>query len=75
MTFTVTARGVLAGRIPGGATGVTLPDEEATVGALLDHLGLTKTSCVVVVNGTAARAVQRLHDGDRVHLYPQQAGG
>jgi sulfur carrier protein ThiS len=66
---------MLADRIPGGTMGVTLTDEEATVSALLDHLGLTRTSCVVVVNGTAARAAQRLHDGDRVQLYPQQAGG
>ncbi|HEX5997127.1 MAG TPA: MoaD/ThiS family protein [Jiangellales bacterium] len=74
MHLTVTARGALADRIPGGA-GVTLTGTEATVGALLDHLGLARSSCVVVVNGTAANAMARLRDGDRVQLYPQQAGG
>jgi sulfur carrier protein ThiS len=75
VTLTVSARGTLADRIPGGRMTVTLNDEDATVSQLLDHLGLVRSSCVVVVNGAVAKAAQRLSDGDQVHLYPQQAGG
>lgn len=72
---TVSARGALARQIPGGATAVALPDAEASVGTLLDQLGVARSSCIAVVNGTAAGPATRLRDGDRVQLYPQQAGG
>lgn len=63
MTLTVTARGMFANRTAGGTMGVTLPDEEATVRRLLEHLWLASSSCVVVLSGTAAS--QRMRDGDR----------
>jgi sulfur carrier protein ThiS len=61
-------------RITGGQP-VTLP-EGATVGTLLDSLGIPKGGIwVVAINGVAAEHDHHLEDGDVVKLIPPIAGG
>jgi sulfur carrier protein ThiS len=71
IAVTVTAKGVLAERLPAAGR---LPDG-ATVRMLLAAVGLPAGPCVPVVNGVAARATTGLRDGDRVQVYPPSAGG
>ena len=74
MQVTVTARGRLAPGPAGGTRTVTLADG-ACADDLLAACGVDPRSCVVVVNGAAAGRSAPLRDGDRVQLYPAQAGG
>lgn len=64
----VTAASLVDGRM------VELP-EGASVGALASTLGLAPASAVFVVNGVAARAGQKLREGDRVQAFPATSGG
>ena len=47
----------------------------ASAADLLDACSIDPRACVVVVNGMAATRATLLKDGDRVRLYPVQAGG
>ena len=47
----------------------------ASAADLLDACSIDPRACVVVVNGMAATRRTQLRDGDRVRLYPVQAGG
>jgi sulfur carrier protein ThiS len=49
--------------------------EGASAAELLAACTIDPSRCVVVVNGVAATRSTRLRDGDRVRLYPAQAGG
>lgn len=74
MQVTLTRRGALArGRDASDET-VTL-DEGARASDLLATCGVDPRTCIVVVNGAAVVRHTRLGDGDRVQLYPAQAGG
>lgn len=54
---------------------VTL-DEGATVGTLLDRLGVpSEVVKLAFVNGVHATAETALEDGDRVGVFPPVAGG
>ncbi len=54
---------------------VDLPDN-ATVGDLVDHLGIRENEVkIVYVNGRARAAVYRLSDGDEVGIFPPVGGG
>jgi sulfur carrier protein ThiS len=57
---------------PSGAD-VELPDE-ATVDDLIPP-NLLRASCLVVVNGRVVGRGSAVHDGDRVELFGQAAGG
>ena len=51
-------------------------EEGATVGTLLDRLGVpTEVVKLVFVNGVHATGRTALHDGDRVGVFPPVAGG
>jgi len=67
------ARQVTVASLEDGGT-VELP-EDASVGALASALGLAPASVVFVVNGVAARAGQRLREGNRVQVFPVASGG
>ena len=60
------ARGQATIEMPGGAT----------VGHLLDHLGIVRRVQLITINGEAEtdRACP-LHDGDTVHIFPFVVGG
>ena len=65
---------------PAGLGSVRTNEEtELTDGAsaadLLNVCSIDPRACVVVVNGMAATRRTQLRDGDRVLLYPVQAGG
>lgn len=53
---------------------VSLP-EGASTADLLAACGLDPRRCVAVVNGVAVPRAVALAEGDRVQLYPNQAGG
>jgi len=71
---TVTLKGALADRLPGGRGEVEVP-EGAPVEAILDALGLPQAPCVYVVDGAPRTRGAPLADGDRVVVHPPQAGG
>ncbi len=51
-------------------------EEGATVGSLLDRLGIPPGVVkLVFVNGVHATGRTALHDGDRVGVFPPVAGG
>ena len=74
MRVDVTLKGALAGQVDGGRASVDLSDG-ATVEAVLAALGLPVVHGVWVVNGQPVRRGSLLADGDRVVVYPPQAGG
>lgn len=74
MHVDVTLKGSLADHLPGGRADVDVA-ERAPVHAVLAALGLPPVHCVYVVNGHAVRKDAALTDGDRVVVYPPQAGG
>jgi sulfur carrier protein ThiS len=48
----------------------------ATVGHLLDHLGIVRRVHLITINGEPESDRARpLHDGDRVHIFPFVVGG
>jgi sulfur carrier protein ThiS len=54
---------------------IELPGE-ASVGHLLDHLGIVGRVQLITVNGEAETDRTRLlEDGDRVHIFPFVVGG
>ncbi|HSR22108.1 MAG TPA: MoaD/ThiS family protein [Candidatus Eisenbacteria bacterium] len=72
--MTLTRRGALAhGHDPSGES-VTLA-EGARAADLLAACGVDPRTCIVVVNGAAVVRQARLGEGDRVQIYPAQAGG
>jgi sulfur carrier protein ThiS len=74
MRVTVTRKGALAGgRAPYHET-LTLA-AGARTGDLLEACAIDPRTCILVVNGAALARGTELHDGDRVQLYPAQAGG
>jgi sulfur carrier protein ThiS len=59
-------RGQATIELPGGAT----------VGHLLDHLGITGRVQLITINGQPETDRARpLHDGDTVHIFPFVVGG
>lgn len=76
MRVTVALKGSLADPRTAKATAgeVDLPDG-ADAAALLTTCGLDRRGCIVIVNGAVAPAGTPLHDGDRIQIYPAQAGG
>lgn len=70
----VTLKGILADRVPGGRT-----EAEVAVGAavetLIHLLDLPRSSYIFVINGTPAVRGAPLQDGDRVQVHPPMAGG
>jgi ThiS family. len=68
----VTLKGSLAGRFPGGRTEV---EGGAAVEALIEALDLPRSSYIFVVNGATAVRGAPLRDGDRVQVIPPMAGG
>lgn len=74
MEVTVSRKSVLAaGHRPHDET-LTLA-EGARTGDLLAACGIDPRACIVVLNGTALLRGTELHEGDRVQLFPAQAGG
>ena len=60
------ARGEATIELPGGAT----------VGQLLDHLGIDRRVQLITINGEPETDRARsLLDGDRVHIFPVVVGG
>jgi molybdopterin converting factor small subunit len=48
----------------------------ATVGHLLDHLGIVRRVQLITINGEPETDRARLlHDGDSVHIFPFVVGG
>ena len=74
MQVTVTLKGRLAEERPSYDGPVLLPDGAATAD-LLRACGVDPRTCFVVVNGVAVPRGTGLADGDRVQLFPAQAGG
>ena len=74
MHVSVTLKGVLAERFPGGRADVELT-EGAAVEVLIQALDLPRSSYIFVVNGAAADRRALLGDGDRVQIHPPMAGG
>ncbi len=74
MKVTVSRKGLLAEGASGREEPVTLQDG-ATTTDVLAACGLDPRRCIVVVNGAAVARGQRVSDGDRLQLYPAQAGG
>lgn len=70
----VTLKGLLAGRFPGGRTEVEVA-RGAAVEALIEVLGLPRSSYILVINGATADRGAPLSDGDHVQIYPPMAGG
>lgn len=74
MEVTVSRKGRLAERATGLAELLSLVDGAVTTD-LLAACDMDPRECVVVVNGAAVPHGSALSDGDRVQLYPAQAGG
>ena len=70
----VTLKGSLAGRFPGGRTDVEVAGG-AAVEALIEALDLPRSSYIFVVNGATSVRGAPLRDGDRVQVIPPMAGG
>jgi sulfur carrier protein ThiS len=70
----VTLKGSLAGRFPGGRTEVEVPGS-APVEGLIEVLDLPRSSYIFVVNGAMADRGASLSDRDRVQIHPPMAGG
>ena len=70
----VTLKGLLAGRFPGGRTEVEVSGG-AAVEALIEALGLPPSSYILVINGATADRGAPLSDGDHVQIHPPMAGG
>ncbi len=70
----VTLKGLLAGRFPGGRTEVEVAGG-AAVEALIEVLDLPRSSYIFVVNGATADRGAPLSDGDHVQIHPPMAGG
>jgi molybdopterin synthase sulfur carrier subunit len=59
-------------------TGIPGPHltKAATVGRLLDELGISETEAAMMfVNGQRAAADAAIHDGDEVRVFPLVGGG
>ena len=74
MQVTVSRKGLLAEGGRGREQPVRL-EEGATTTDVLAACGLDPRSCIVVRNGVAVQRAAPLSDGDRLQLYPAQAGG
>ena len=74
MELTVSRKGRLAEGRTGTAENLSLADGAATTD-LLAACDVDPRECIVVVNGAAVPHGSVLSDGDRVQLYPAQAGG
>ena len=70
----VTLKGSLAGRVPGGRIEVEVA-EGATVGGLIEVLDLPRSSYIFVINGAMADRGAPLSDGNHVQIHPPMAGG
>jgi molybdopterin converting factor small subunit len=70
----VSLKGSLAGRFPGGRTVVEVAGGSA-VGGLVEILDLPLSSYILVVNGAMADRDAPLSDGDHVQIHPPMAGG
>jgi sulfur carrier protein ThiS len=70
----VTLKGSLAGRFPGGRTEVEVAGG-ASVEGLIEVLHLPRSSYIFVVNGAMADRRDSLSDRDRVQIHPPMAGG
>jgi molybdopterin converting factor small subunit len=70
----VTLKGSLAGRFPGGHTEVEV-EARTAVGALIELLGLPRSSYLFVVNGAMTDRGALLSDGNHVQIHPPMAGG
>lgn len=70
----MTLKGRLASERPSSDGPVVLPDGAGTAD-LLRACGVDPRACFVVVNGAAVPRGTGLADGDRVQLFPAQAGG
>lgn len=69
----------LAARVPGISAGKPTTmhvDRETKVGELVESLSIPRDAVhLVFVNGKIATSEQRLHQGDRVALFPPVGGG
>lgn len=74
MEVTVSRKGRLAEGGTGLAELLSLVDGAVTTD-LLAACDVDPRECIVVVNGAAVPHGSTLSDGDRVQLYPAQAGG
>lgn len=74
MQVTVSRKGLLAEGDSGREELVTL-DDRATTTDVLAACALDPRRCIVVRNGVAMQRAAPLADGDRLQLYPAQAGG
>jgi sulfur carrier protein ThiS len=74
MRVTVLRRGRLAEGGNGLEETVALVDGAGTTD-LLAACDVDRRTCIVVLNGVAVPHGSDLSDGDRVQLYPAQAGG
>lgn len=74
MHVTVTRKGLLA-EVGGGREKPVTLDEGATTTDALAAFDLDPRTCIVVINGVAVPRGATLSDGDRLQLYPAQAGG
>ena len=74
LRVTVSRKGHLADGGRGREESGGLPAGAVTAD-LLAACGVDPRACVVVVNGAAVPRGTALSDGDRVQLYPAQAGG
>ena len=74
LRVSVTLKGVLADRFPGGRTDAEVAAGD-TVGTLVEVLALPQSSYIFVVNGAAVDRRAPLSDGDRVQIHPPMAGG
>lgn len=70
----VNLMGRLAEEHPGHDRVLTLP-EGAVARDVASASGIDPRACVVVVNGSAVPHGTAVTDGDRLTLYPAQAGG
>ena len=70
----VTLKGSLAGRFPGGRSEVEVAGG-AAVGGLIEVLDLPRSSYIFVINGATADRGAPLSDGDHVQIHPPMAGG
>ena len=50
-------------------------DDDATVGSLVERIGLSGEPRITFVNGRHAADERRLADGDRLAIFPPIAGG
>jgi sulfur carrier protein ThiS len=70
----VTLKGSLAGRLPGGRSELEVAGG-TTVGGLIEVLDLPRSSYLFVINGAMADRGAPLSDGNHVQIHPPMAGG